>query len=269
MFSDFLNLACKYSRCGMDLKSTKSPLWDTLHWIPYELGCWKWNGSPAGWSLNKQIRLHNSQVDNKDQSQTLLSTYYTRYSAKTFLPLACFTLTTIQGDRQAYNPPFYFNAFLKQILVASGLIAIAFLAVEHRLVAVAHEFSCPTACGIFLHQGLSPCPMHWQWLFNHWATREVPLTPPPASLSGQENWGLEIQFILQIFKKKNMCRFGFLPQVCESIWFEVILTYWGDTTNCPPYLFSLSVLWTDIILWRGTFYNKKIVTNDINNSLSH
>lgn len=76
MFSDLLNLACKSARCGMELKSTKSPLWDTFHWIPYEPGCWKWNGSPAGWSLNKQIRLHNWQIDNKNQSQTFLSTYY-------------------------------------------------------------------------------------------------------------------------------------------------------------------------------------------------
>ena len=29
-------------------------------------------------------------------------------------------------------------------------------------VVVAHEFSCSLTCGIFLDQGLNPCPLHWQ-----------------------------------------------------------------------------------------------------------
>ena len=29
-------------------------------------------------------------------------------------------------------------------------------------VVVMHGFSCPLACGIFLDQGLNPCPLHWQ-----------------------------------------------------------------------------------------------------------
>ena len=29
-------------------------------------------------------------------------------------------------------------------------------------VVVVHRLSCPVACGIFLDQGLSPCPLHWQ-----------------------------------------------------------------------------------------------------------
>ena len=29
-------------------------------------------------------------------------------------------------------------------------------------VVVAHGLSCSTACGIFLDQGLDPCPLHWQ-----------------------------------------------------------------------------------------------------------
>ena len=39
---------------------------------------------------------------------------------------------------------------------------------EHRLwgvrasVVVAHGFSCSTAYGIFLFEGLNPCPLHWQ-----------------------------------------------------------------------------------------------------------
>ena len=29
-------------------------------------------------------------------------------------------------------------------------------------IVVAHELSCPAACGIFLDQGLNLCPLHWQ-----------------------------------------------------------------------------------------------------------
>ena len=29
-------------------------------------------------------------------------------------------------------------------------------------IVVAHRVSCPTACGIFLDQGLNSCPLHWQ-----------------------------------------------------------------------------------------------------------
>ena len=29
-------------------------------------------------------------------------------------------------------------------------------------VVVAHRLSCSVACGIFLDQGLNPCPLHWQ-----------------------------------------------------------------------------------------------------------
>ena len=67
------------------------------------------------------------------------------------------------------------------------LIAVASLVAEHRLqahglqqlwhmgsvvvarglqstgsVVVAHQLSCSVACGIFLDQGLNPCPLHWQ-----------------------------------------------------------------------------------------------------------
>ena len=37
-------------------------------------------------------------------------------------------------------------------------------------VVVAHGFSCFMACGIFLDQGLNPCPLHWQansYLLHH------------------------------------------------------------------------------------------------------
>ena len=39
-------------------------------------------------------------------------------------------------------------------------------------VAVAHGFSCPATYGLFLDQGLNPCPLRWQ-SFNHWTTRDV------------------------------------------------------------------------------------------------
>jgi len=29
-------------------------------------------------------------------------------------------------------------------------------------VLVTHRLRCPVACGIFSHQGLNPCPLHWQ-----------------------------------------------------------------------------------------------------------
>ena len=28
------------------------------------------------------------------------------------------------------------------------------------------------ACGIFPDQGSNLCPLHWQWILTHWATRE-------------------------------------------------------------------------------------------------
>ena len=43
------------------------------------------------------------------------------------------------------------------------------------LVVVAHGFSCPMAHGIFLDQGLNPCPCISRQILNHCTTREVPL----------------------------------------------------------------------------------------------
>ena len=45
------------------------------------------------------------------------------------------------------------------------LTAVAYFAVEHGLqsegsVTAAHGLHCPLACGIFLDQGLNPCPLH-------------------------------------------------------------------------------------------------------------
>ena len=38
---------------------------------------------------------------------------------------------------------------------------------------MAHGLSCSAACGIFPDQGSNPCPLHWQAILNHCATREV------------------------------------------------------------------------------------------------
>ena len=44
---------------------------------------------------------------------------------------------------------------------------------EHSgLVAVVPRLCCSKACGIFLDQGSNPCPLHWQAILIHWATRE-------------------------------------------------------------------------------------------------
>ena len=41
------------------------------------------------------------------------------------------------------------------VLLPGLLVAMASFVAEHRL-------SCPVACGIFLDQGLNPCPLNWQ-----------------------------------------------------------------------------------------------------------
>ena len=53
------------------------------------------------------------------------------------------------------------------VVVRRRLIVVASLVAEHGLRnmasgVVAHGFSCPMACGIFLDQGLNPYPLHWQ-----------------------------------------------------------------------------------------------------------
>ena len=51
------------------------------------------------------------------------------------------------------------------VVVCGLLIAVASLVASHRLctwasVIVMHGLSCPMECGIFLDQGLNPCPLH-------------------------------------------------------------------------------------------------------------
>ena len=68
---------------------------------------------------------------------------------------------------------------------------MAFLVVDHRLlgtqasavvtcglwspgsVTVMHRLSCPTACRIFLDQGLNLFPCFGRQILSHWITREV------------------------------------------------------------------------------------------------
>ena len=76
------------------------------------------------------------------------------------------------------------------VAVRRLLIAVASLVEEHRLwahglqelqhvgsVAVAHRLSRPTACEIFLNQGLNLCPLHWQegsYLLYHQGSKDSP-----------------------------------------------------------------------------------------------
>ena len=85
------------------------------------------------------------------------------------------------------------------VSVRGLLVAVASLVTEHRLqarglqqsghmgsvvvacglqsagsVVVVHGLTCCMTCGIFPDQGSNPCPLHWQVIFNHCATREVP-----------------------------------------------------------------------------------------------
>ena len=41
------------------------------------------------------------------------------------------------------------------------------------LIVVACRLSCPLARRNFLEPGSNPCPLHWQQILHHWATREV------------------------------------------------------------------------------------------------
>ena len=47
-------------------------------------------------------------------------------------------------------------------------------ALKRRLSSAAHGLSCSVACGIFLDQGLNPCPLHLWQILNHCTTKEAP-----------------------------------------------------------------------------------------------
>ena len=47
------------------------------------------------------------------------------------------------------------------VVVCGPLIVVASPFGSWALGVVMPGLSCPTACGIFLDQGISPCPLHW------------------------------------------------------------------------------------------------------------
>ena len=66
----------------------------------------------------------------------------------------CFSLVLVNGGSSLI-------AVLELLTVVASLIA------EHGLLStgsrlVAHRLCCFLTCGIFLDQGLNPCPLHWQ-----------------------------------------------------------------------------------------------------------
>jgi len=48
------------------------------------------------------------------------------------------------------------------VVVAGGLCSCSSQALEHRLSSGGAQVSCSLACGIFLNQGLKPCPLRRQ-----------------------------------------------------------------------------------------------------------
>ena len=76
-----------------------------------------------------------------------------------------------------------FSSCNKQGLLSSGdaqashcsdfLCCGAWVLGARASVVVAQGLSCPEARGIFLSQGLNPCPLQWQCILNHWTTREA------------------------------------------------------------------------------------------------
>ena len=55
----------------------------------------------------------------------------------------------------------------------SGSVVVARKLQSEGLVIMAHELSCPAACGIFLDQGWNPCLPHCKVYLNYWTTREA------------------------------------------------------------------------------------------------
>ena len=64
------------------------------------------------------------------------------------------------------------------VVVCGLLIVVASLVVGHRLQVhrlqeLLHMGLVSVAHGVFPYQGLNPCPLDWQWIPIHCATREV------------------------------------------------------------------------------------------------
>ena len=59
------------------------------------------------------------------------------------------------------------------LLIASVSLLVALRLYSHGSVIVVHGVSYSKACGIFLDQGLNPCPLLSRWILYHWAPREA------------------------------------------------------------------------------------------------
>ena len=53
------------------------------------------------------------------------------------------------------------------LLTASVSLVVALRLSSDGSVVVAHGISYPRACGIFLNQGLNPCPLLSRWILYH------------------------------------------------------------------------------------------------------
>ena len=81
---------------------------------------------------------------------------------------ASFSLQASPGEEHRLStdrPQYFWHTGL--VLVADGL---------WRTAAVAHRLRCSVACGIFPDQGSNWCPLRWQGILIHCATREVPMS---------------------------------------------------------------------------------------------
>ena len=86
---------------------------------------------------------------------------------------------------------------------------------------VAHRLSCSTTCGIFPDQGSNLCPLHWQWILNHWTTGKS-LKHQIFDIKELSVWGLIMILVSQGLSSKesaHQCRrCGFDPWVRKISW---------------------------------------------------
>ena len=83
-----------------------------------------------------------------------------------FLQLQRAGATLLCGVRASHCGSFSCGAWAlgprASVVVACRLSSCGSWALECRLSSCGHGLSCSVACGIFLDQGLNPCPLHWQ-----------------------------------------------------------------------------------------------------------